>query len=315
MKKQFFNYAFYLVTAFALYACGDLSIPDPIAPQEVLPAATGTLDVSFTNLDNTTNPIQVNAKKGDVIVASVLVKKVADGGIPKALEVYGALSSDVRGTRIFDAIDLKNRAEQTKTFEYTVSSETGKVYLYVEVLDRDNRITRRTIIVNLVTEEQTTRFKDITLGGQLNAVGSRVSSSTGDVYKVCDLQANMEFVDITYAVDKTTNKPTFYSNPERAIAGFSTTVPATNTECGGESTGGGSPTYFIEAPNSILFSAATNAELQSLAITNMSPQRIELQAGKIIGFLNAKGKKGLIIIHEIVGSAEGTVRFDIVVQK
>lgn len=65
----------------------------------------------------------------------------------------------------------------------------------------------------------------------------------------------------------------------------------------------------------ILFSAATNAELENLAVTNISPQRIELQAGKIIGFLNAKGKKGLIIIHEIVGSAEGTVRFDIVVQK
>lgn len=308
-------YAF-IAVLFMITSC-DTATTDitPVVPTDPLPAATGTLDVTFTNFDNTKNPLTVDAKSGDLITASVLVKKAGDGSKPRTLDVYGAYSTDVRGTKIFDTISLRNKDEQTKTIEYTVSPTSGKVYLYFEVTDNNGKITRRTLIVNVVSEEQVTNWKDITLGAQSNALGSRVSSLTGDVYKVCDLQENMAYVDITYAVDRTTLKPTFLSNPQRAIAGFSTTIPATNTECGGESTAGGTPTYFIEAPNTVLFAGIDSKGLDALTVSNTSPQQIVAVQGKIYAFLNSKGKKGLIKVNEVIQGVDGKISFDIVVQK
>jgi hypothetical protein len=69
--------------------------------------------------------------------------------------------------------------------------------------------------VNIVSSKSVASWTGLVLGSQTNNAGSRVSSATGDIYKVCDLAENMKYVDITYAVLPKTGPttPTLLSIP------------------------------------------------------------------------------------------------------
>ena len=313
MKK--ISYLFLAIIAMYITACG--ITPEIQAPLEdlTLPVADGTLDVAFT--DSLTNKTgTVTAASGDNVNVSVIIKKTATAGKPKIMRVFIATQPNFRGKTdapLFE-IDLKNRAEQTQTIDYTVSPTTGKVYIHCDVYDNNNKVTRKTLIVNVSAEAQIASWKAVVLGAQNNAAASRFASATGDLYKVCDLDSNIRYVDITYAADRVTAKPSFFSNPERGKVGYATTVPASNAVCGGTSTGGGTATYFVLAPNTIDFTTVTDAQLGALTIP-ATAQSIVAETGKIYAFLNSRSKKGLIKVNSIVGAADGTITFDIKVQK
>lgn len=316
MKK--ISYLFLAIIAMYITACG--ITPEIQAPLEdlTLPVADGTLDVAFT--DSLTNKTgTVTAASGDNVNVSVIIKKTATAGKPKIMRVFIATQPNFRGKTdapLFE-IDLKNRAEQTQTIDYTVSPTTGKVYIHCDVYDNNNKVTRKTLIVNVSAEAQIASWKAVVLGAQNNAAASRFASATGDLYKVCDLDSNkvnIGYVDITYAADRTTAKPTFLSNPRRAVLGYSTTIPASNTVCGGGSTAGGSATYFVAAPATVDFAAANDATLEALVVTGTT-EDIVAEVGKTYAFLNGRKKKGLIKVLSIISGADGKITFDIKVQK
>ena len=313
MKKL--SYLFLAIIAMYITACG--ITPEIQAPLEdmTLPLADGKLDITFTDAKLNTDA-SVVAASGDNVNVSLVIKKTPTGEKPRIMRVFVADKANFR-TKISQPlfeIKLKNRDEQTQTIDFTVSATTGKTYLHFDVYDNNEKVTRKTLVINISADGQIASWVGIVLGAQNNALGSRVASATGDVYAVCDLDSNIRYVDITYAADRVTAKPSFFSNPERGKVGYATTVPASNTVCGGASTGGGTATYFILASNTVDFATITDAQLGALTVP-ATAQSIVAETGKIYAFLNGRNKKGLIKVNSVVGAADGTITFDIKVQK
>ncbi len=311
---------FLTVMGLFIYACN--SVPDAVTPvNNELPAATGKLDISFSDPALNANPT-VTAASGDNVTVTLVIKKTPDGGKPKVARVYVATQENYRGATdqpLFE-VKLKNVDEQTQTFEYTVSASTGVNYIHFDVQDNSGTISRKTLKISIGAEEQIASWNNTELGAQSNDLGSRFASSTGVVYKVCDIDSNIKFVDITYASNRTTDVPQFLSNPERTTQGYSTVVPTSNTSCAGISTAGGNATYFQEAPVGIDFDGATNATLEALSITSTS-QSIAIASGKVYMYKKGSGtqtKKGLIRVTNITKNttfSAGTVTFDVKIQK
>lgn len=320
----------YLLLAFVVAFITSCAVTPDVQPTTVdntLPVANGGLDISFTDATiNSTN--SVVAASGDNVNVSLLIKKTALGGKPRIMRVYVSDQANYRATGatpLFE-IKLKNKDEQTQTIDYTVSPSSGKVYIHFDVYDNTStsddvtksgiNVTRKTLVVNVSADGQVASWPSILLGGQLNSEPSRVSSATGDRYKVCDIDSNMKYIDVTYAVVGTTAKPTLMSNPTRnATFQLLNAVPTSNTECGGSATGGGSATYFVAA-SSADFTNATDATLAALTVTSSAPQYITVTSGGIYAFLNGRGKKGLIKVTSIPNTTtSGTITFDIKVQK
>jgi hypothetical protein len=185
--------------------------------------------------------------------------------------------------------------------------------LHFDVYDNKEKVTRKTLKINVTADGQIATWTGITLGAQKNDLGSRVSSATGDVYAVCDLDSNMKYIDITYvAFGSPVAKATLLSNPERQTLGFSTT--ANSPICGGVYTGGGTTTYFSLTPSTIDFSTATDAILSGLTISGTA-QNIVVEPGKTYIFVNNRKKKGLIKITGLEEGISGKITFDIKVQK
>lgn len=313
MKK--ISYLFLAIIAMYITACGITPEVQPVPENLTLPAADGKLDITFTDAKLNTDA-SVVAASGDNVNVSLVIKKTPTGEKPRIMRVFVSDKANYRGKTdqsLFE-IKLKNRDEQTQTIDFTVSATTGKTYLHFDVYDNSEKVTRKTLVINISAEGQVASWVGIVLGAQNNALGSRVASATGDVYAVCDLDSNIRYVDITYAADRVTAKPTFFSNPERGKVGYATTVPTTNTICGGTSTGGGTATYFALAPNALDFATVTDAQLGTLNVPTTA-QSIVAETGKIYAFMNGRNKKGLIRVTSIAGVAEGTITFDIKVQK
>jgi len=315
MKK--IAYLFLSIVVVYISACATTPDVQPVTQDYSLPLADGTLDITFTDPTlNVANP-SVNAANGDNVNVSLLIKKTASSEKPRIMRVFVADQPNYRkSSQALFEIKLKNINEQTQTINFTVSATTGKTYLHCDVYDNNEKVTRRTLIINIATVGQIASSPNITLGAQTNKLGSRLSSATGDVYTVCDLDSNIKYVDVTYAIDKVTLKPTILSNPQRQTLGFSTTIPASNTICAGGSTAGGTPTYFVLAAATPAFETVTDADLGGLTIP-MTAQNIVVEVGKIYAFLNGRNKKGLIKINSIDPGTgiDGSINFDIKVQK
>lgn len=314
MKKL--SYLFLAIITMYITACG--ITPEIQAPLEdmTLPLADGRLDITFTDAKLNTDP-SVVAASGDNVNVSLVIKKTPTSEKPRIMRVFVSDKANFRTKtdRPLFEIKLKNRDEQTQTIDFTVSATTGKNYLHFDVYDNNEKVTRKTLVINISADGQIASWIGIVLGAQTNALGSRVASATGDVYAVCDIDSNMKFIDITYAAfGSPTIKPTLLSNPERQKLGFSTTIPASNPICGGGSTAGGTPTYFTSAPSTVDFSTATDAILNGLTISETS-QNIVVEVGKTYAFVNGRKKKGLVKITGLEEGVAGKITFDIKVQK
>ncbi len=314
MKKL--SYLFLAIIAVYITACGVTPDIQPTTEDLTLPVADGKLDITFTDAKLNTDP-SVVAASGDNVNVSLVIKKTPTGEKPRIMRVFVSDKANFRakGALPLFEIKLKNRDEQTQTIDFGVSATSGKNYLHFDVYDSNEKVTRKTLVINISADGQVASWNGIVLGAQTNALGSRVSSATGDIYTVCDLDSNIKYVDLTYAAfGSPTIKATLLSNPERQKLGFSTTVPASNTICGGSSTAGGTPTYFTVAPSSVDFATVTDAILNGLTISETS-QNIVVEAGKTYAFLNGRKKKGVVKITAIEEGVAGKITFDIKVQK
>jgi hypothetical protein len=311
MKK--ISYLFLAIIAMYITACGITPDVQPILEDFSLPVADGQLDLSFTDAKLNVAAPTVVAANGDNVNVSLLIKKTPTGEKPKIIRVFVAdLPNYRKSTQPLFEIKLKNVDEQTQTIDFGVSKTSGEYYLHFDVYDNKDKVTRKTLKINISADGQLASWNNITLGGQTNTLGSRLSSATGDVYTVCDLDSNMKYIDVTYAIDRVTAKPTLMSNPQRAVLGYS--VTSTSTICGGVNTGGGTATYFVLAPNTVDFATVTDAQLGLLSVP-ATAQNIVAETGKIYAFLNGRNKKGLIKVNTIVQGADGSITFDIKVQK
>lgn len=305
--RKLSSYLFALVAFTGLTfftSCTD-DAEDPVAELE---PATGTVQISFLNFPGTGN-VTTTAAPGDLVAVAVQVQKTAGGNRPQTLRVYETKTLNTRGTQVGKDIDLRNTDDaQIKNVNYTVSG-SGTTYLYFEVDESNKAFSRKVLTINATGTAGVNTYTNVVLGAQLNAAPSRISSATGQLYTACDASANINDIDITYAVLGTS--PTILSNPERQVKELST--DAKNCDDAATSTAGGPNTKFSKA-NTADFNGATDTTLGALTISGTS-ESVVVVKGDIIAFETEDGRKGLIKVEDVVAGTSGSLKISVKVQR
>ncbi len=304
----------YLFSATALVALTMLSSckkddPEPTqdCANQTFPSNTGSASVSILNYTNTSSGFTViDANAGDNL--SIALEIVKGTNRPQKVRIYqtdcqnavgdivslsGQPGAEDGGTRL----DLRNTDEaQVRQFLYTVPTGMSTIYLNIEIDESGNTYTYKRVKLNVSGSGIIDTWTGIALGGNSSTTASRLSTGTGQTYDACDAAANMEYIDITYAVNTTAPYPSYLcSNPARFLTPVG--LGASTASCGEDgtlSTAGGTATYF-KAHAAGDFETIDDAGLAALTVSNSNNQYIEITAiNTTYEFLNSKGKKGLI---------------------
>ena len=189
---------------------------------------------------------------------------------------------------MLDNIRLKNTDDQTQSLE-VVLPEVGITVtriFYIEITDSKGKITRKPLSISPSNIKQINVWSNITLGVQGSGFPSRFSSTTGDLYSACDLDSNINFVDITYATTGSPPiKPTILSNPRRAILGLGNI--ASDKNCANKTAAGGTVTYFAPLASIIDFTNVNDFVLSNLVVATTT-QEITVEAGKYYVFQHSR---------------------------
>jgi hypothetical protein len=304
--------------------------PTPEPGDEPLPAIDGKLLIKFADARLETKA-DLTLSNEDVLSISYNIKKALDGSKPVKMAAY--LTDDIvkRGVLLLDNIRLKDLDEQTRSLEIslpTAGTTINRVF-YIEITDSKDKITRKGVNISPSGAEQISTWTNVNVGVLGSTIGSRFSSATGDIYTTCDLDSNLNFVDVTYAtIGSPSIRPTFLSNPRRAALGLG--VTASDKICTNISTAGGIATYYAPINVPIEFATVNDLFLKNLAIPSTT-QDIVIEAGKIYMFQNSRttrdgkaiSRKGVIRVNSIGNStsttgstiASGLVNFDVKVQR
>jgi len=291
----------------------------------------GALVVKFTDsrLEGVSPDIMLS--NDDTFAISINIKKAPDGSKPVKMVVYITETFVTRGILLLDNVKLKEADEQTKSIELSLPPVGANIYriLYMDITDNKGKISRKGVNIIPSPFTQIISWTNVNLGSQTSNLPSRFASSTGDIYTTCDLDSNLNFVDITYAsIGSPSIKPTILSNPRRGTLGLG--VTASDKVCTNVSVGGGTPTFYAPINVPIEFGTVGNLFLQGLSIPNIT-QDLVIEAGKIYMFQNTSvtknGKtvvrKGVIKINTISNYfpttggniISGLVNFDVKVQR
>lgn len=264
--------------------------PTPEPGDEPLNLAEGKLIIKFTDpkleVKNTTS-----IAKNEILGLSFNIKKGADGGLPVKLSAYVTDNAEKKGILMLDNIRLKNTDDQTQSLE-VVLPEVGitvtRVF-YIEITDSKSKITRKALEITPLGTKRISAWSNITLGVQGSGVASRFSSTTGDLYTACDLDSNINFVDITYAtIGSPSIKPTILSNTRRVALGLGNI--ASDKNCASVMVSGGTTTYFAPLTSIIDFTNVNDFVLSNLVVANTT-QEVAVEVGKYYVFQHSRTTK------------------------
>ncbi len=305
--------------------------PTPEPDSTPIKEPNGALVVKFTDSRLEGVSPDITLSNDDIFAISINIKKAPDGSKPVKMAVYITEAFAKRGILLLDNIKLKEIDEQTKSIELSLPPIGTTIHriIYIDITDNKGKISRKAANIFSTASEQIISWTNINLGLQSSNLPSRFSSSTGDIYTTCDLDSNLNFVDITYAtIGSSSIKPTFLSNPRRGALGLG--VTASDKICTNVSVAGGTPTFYAPINVPIEFETVNNLFLQGLSIPNIT-QDLAIEAGKIYMFQNLRvtknGKtvvrKGVIKINTISNYfpttggniVSGLVNFDVKVQR
>jgi hypothetical protein len=304
--------------------------PTPEPGDDPLLVADSKLLVRFTDAKLESKP-ELTISNDEILSISFNIRKGADGAKPVKMAVYITGNPDKVGTLLLDNIKLKNVDEQTRSLELSlpsVGTNISRVF-YVSITDDKGKVIRKALNVLSSINKQIVSWSNVTLGVQASTTPSRFSTTTGDIYTVCDLDSNISFVDITYAtIGSPSIRPTLVSNPRRGALGLGVTI--SDRVCSNVSTANGTPTFFAPTNTPIDFTNANDFILKNLAIPTTT-QDLIVEAGKIYMFQHTRttrdGKavtrKGLIKINSISNAVatngatitQGLVSFDVKMQR
>ena len=321
MKKfQFWFLALFGAAALAVLSCD----PEDITPEDpevtdvdqcdtlVYPTSTGGATVELQNFD-IDETILVNA--GNTLTLSVEVTR-GDSARAQKLRLFQSDCINSIGTEVdlsdqpkggANGIDLRRTDDtQVRTVEYSVpSSGFSDIYLTIEIDEADDTYTYKQIHLQISGSGIVDEYTDITLGGNSSALPSRLVAAAGQTYLECDAAENIDFIDITYAV-QTSGAYTSYicSNPARFLSPIGITKTVTSSDCDDDGTlsvRGGNATYYVAT--TVDFETATNTSIDSITVSSTDSEYIAVtDTTNVFAFLNEAGKKGLI---KVTGIGEG----------
>lgn len=321
----------FFATSLAFVSCK--KDEEPIITSEcaalTFPANSGTAQVAILNYTNTTNEFtSIDVSAGNVLSFAVQITKGTNR--PQKVRIYETECQNEVGTIVNIAgqpgaedggtrLDLRNSDDaQIRQFAYTVPTGKPTIYLNIEIDESGSTYTYKRVRLNVSGSGVIDSWTSISVGGNSSLTGSRLSSGTGQTYLACNASANMEYIDITYAVNLTGSNPSYLcSNPARFLAPVS--LGSSTASCGEDgtlSTAGGTSTYF-KAYTGGDFGSITDAGLGALTVSASNNQYIEVTStGTVYEFLNAKGKKGLIRVNSgTLNNTTTNINVDVKVQR
>jgi hypothetical protein len=282
MKK----YLFLIVSIIAVCSCAG---PTPEPGDEPLNVAEGKLMIKFTDpkLEAKNN---ITIAKDEILAISFNIKKATDGSSPVKMSVYITDNAEKKGMLLLDNIRLRSVDEQTQSIEVVlpeVGITVSRVF-YIEIVDTKGKITRKALAITPSASKQISAWSNVVMGVQGSILPVRFSAATGDLYSVCDLDSNINFVDITYAtIGSPSIKPTLLANPRRGALGLSNT--AIDKNCNTLITGG-TTTYFAPLASVIDFTNVNDFVLSNLAVATTT-QEIAVEVGKLYVFTHTRTTK------------------------
>ena len=245
------------------------------------------------------------------------------------------LSDQEKGGK--NGIDLRaTDAAQIRNVIYSVPTGFTTIYLTIEIDEAGGNYTYTQLTLEVTGSGIVDSWSNLTLGAQNNSAASRLSSGTGLTYTACNAAANIEDIDVTYAVATSSNQlqaaravessssSYICSNPARfeSLIGLTNSTPT--AQCDEEEanndnyqTNGGTNTYFATSTLTVAeFDAATDTELGNIVSSTSETVQVTA-ADQIIEFVNADGKKGLIKIESIssISDASGSIVVSVKVQR
>ena len=315
-----------------LYSCGKDEDPEPVVTTpdacaeatEFLSGATGDAAIVLKNFSS--DVIQVEA--GNILSLAVEVTKGSSR--TKKIHLWQSDCEKLIGTEIDlsdqpkggkNGIDLRNTDDaQIRNVNYTVPTGMDPIYLTIEVTEGGGNMVYKQLTLNVTGSGLVTLSAGIELGGNSNALASRMATATGLTYSACNAAANIDYVDLTYAVGIVTPYTMYLcSNPARFASPISlSTSTASCGDDGSLSTAGGSKSYFAPYTGTLSPSTATSTDLDALAVASDNDQYIEVAAvGDKFEFMNPDGLKGLIEVTAISGpnTTGGSCTVSVVVQR
>lgn len=331
---SFFKSLFFIGALAIASSCGNNDDPVPVTPPTpdecaaaTYPTSNGTSTLNIKNFG-----AELNAAAGDYLSFAVEIIKAQSGNRPQKLRVYQSDCQNMLGTQVSFSgqpktedggmtVDLRNTNDpQLRTLLYQVPTGMNPIYLSFVVDENNDSFVYKKLKINVTGSGIVDSYTGITLGANNNAAASRLASATGQTFLACDAAENINYIDITYAVAITSPYNSYLaSNPARfttPLVGLSTSTVDCG-EDGSKSTGGGRATHFAAA-SGIDYAAATDSEINNLAVTTADPQYIQVTgAGQVFAFLNSDGRKGLIRIASVnqLNNTSGSIVVDVKVQR
>lgn len=316
---------------------GDETDPAPVTQSDcdkaVYDFGTGTATIKILN----TAGDAFDVEAGKDVYLSISIKKGTER--TQKLRLYSSDCKKLVGTLVDVAGDKNNRIdlratdnEQVKNIKFTVPASAPSVmYLTIEVDEKGDKFTRKQVTLNLKGSGLINSYDNMELGGNSNTTSgpnkdgsSRLASSTGYVFSACDVAANLDFIDITYAVSKDAGNQSYIcSNPARFTDAVSKDrLSSTAKNCGDiaelKTDGGQKVSYKKSTLTAADFASATNASLAALTITTTDPEYVAVkEGGEIFEFVNALGKKGLIKVESVsqINNSAGFITVSVKVQR
>jgi hypothetical protein len=289
------NYFILTILSILIFSCAG---PTPEPGDEPLNVAEGKLNISFTDPKlQAKNSIPM--AKNEILALSLNIKKAADGSLPVKLSAYITDNSEKKGILLLDNVRLKNKDDQTQSLEI-ILPETGLTVtrvFYIEITDSKDKITRKALEITPSGTKQISAWSNVTLGVQGSGTPSRFSSTTGDLYSACDLDSNINFVDITYAtIGSPSIRPTILANTRRAALGLGNI--ASDRNCANVTAAGGTTTFFAPLTSILDFTNVNDFVLSNLVITSTT-QEITVEVGKFYVFQHSRiTKDGKTVVRK-----------------
>lgn len=322
-----------LVGTVTLNSCKDEVDPTPTpTPNECedakatpfLATATGDATIVLKNFSGTS----INVEAGNILALAVEITKASSR--TKKLRLFESDCEYLIGTEIDlsaqpkggkNGIDLRNTDDaQIRNVNYTVPTGMNPIYLTIEIDEAGGNKVYKQLTLNVSGSGIVDTWSSVELGGNSNALASRMASGTGLTYTACNAAANIDYIDITYAVALAAPNTSYISsNPARFVAPIS--LAASTATCGDDGvlpTSGGKASYFKKYTGTVVFADATNTDLEALDIKTTDNQYAEVAAaGDVFAFLNPNGSKGLIKVESVnqLNNTAGSITVSVKIQR
>jgi len=192
------------------------------------------------------------------------------------------------------------------SFQFPNAGETRMTFT---ITDKDNQTAEVSLTVTIEAGVDAYTEKKLGSYGN-NTVGSSFASADGSVYLMAEAKTNAAKVDWLYYYGGASNLATLAAPDDASAA---TVFTGTN---GLENWTVKNPTRFRFVSEGAVWDAIiTSADIAAIATNTLDTKENKLETGNILAFKTAAGKLGVIKIGTIVTGSNGTITYDVKVQK